>query len=126
MTWIRVEVKGILWKAKIGIVEIMATMYVFVVVFPLSFIMNLDLAMCRAYMVLIMEASIMVMIIPLILKSQVRIGARAIMMIEFASAILRVVFVFPSPLNRLPRTNCPSPTRKNWIAYMDRKVDASS
>ena len=36
MTWIRVEVKGILWKAKIGIVEIMATMYVFVVVFPLS------------------------------------------------------------------------------------------
>jgi len=33
MTWIRLEVKGIFWGAKTGIIEIVDTMYIFAVVF---------------------------------------------------------------------------------------------
>ena len=87
---------------------------------------SLVFAVRSAYSVLVMDASIIVMIIPLILRADVRIGARAIVMVEFTSVIFRVVFVSPRPLNRLPRTYCPRPTRKNWIAYMDRKVGAGA
>ena len=48
ITWIKVEVKGTFWNAKIGTVEIRAMMYILVVVLALRRILNLDLALCRA------------------------------------------------------------------------------